>query len=1527
MVFVEPAFPRGKIQPEPGEKVRERKKKAPQEQYGAASMQDEKARRLRPKQRHRLMQDDNENDDEEVQQSATSAPMLSMNLIQEGMLVLGCVRRVVRTNLDITLPGRLRGIVPIIAISDAYSKRLQSMIDAQSMGDCPMLEQLYKEGDLVYVKVFRKQKQHPQLLLSLKPTDLHSELTASQLVPGLMLSSTVLVKEDHGYTMDTGVRNVRAFLPYKNVNKNPTDIGRNIMCLIESVKETGTGATVLLKACHPEEPRQLDVEDATIETIMPGCQVTFSVGEPVKYGLQGMIFDDTVPAFVNTYMLDKVTSTPEKYTMFQQLPATLLYVLPLTNQVFVSLVPYANNRAVMPENPIPIGSIIERAFVKNVDNMGVWMQQGKQQRILLPRSTILRQQADELGNFEESTVMAKYMPRQHYRVRVVHYDPLERTYIVTDDVENCAAERIQSMDDVIIGQTYKCLVRTVNDNGVLVALDNVKGSVSRAFLDRNVPLKKGEKVMLRAVCYQTGEPYVLFTNHPQLLDESVSILSSWDQLESSDLHSQSYHGVVNKITPAYFMISFFNNMHGILFRNIAHVQQDMKKMGKLQQGVVEKFHLRRFNRMENRLELYLPVSFETDEAMQVQQVEQVTVSCIHATGVEVQTEADETGTIALECFSEFGEHNPLYVRLLREGERLAAIKLGPGGNFSVRCASYFQQHQSSVANVRVGNLLKASCFTVNDKLYARLLLRGNTDPVEVQMENDSMVAMEEGSIIMVRVSDICKPTAKSSAWRLKVSTDLKDVCLKGVQDVRNFTATYLEDVETLLQRYRDRKKFPFASYTLGQEVVCTIESIVPDSNKMAVEVCGTEPSAVVAKGIALTVLSESSSGYSVGTKVPGRVVWLDVERKLVHVCVDEPLFKRIQPADGKKKKIVANDNDSDCWVLFSNRYVHVCCQKNGPSSSLVIVPAKHHYNDLTMLQLTGNSIILQHVEPLKKLIFGLDKESYERYSSYAIANFLDQAEDQNEGNDDNDTSKGDENSMDNSSSNIKDYDPASETPSKKVTKRKNDTDTREGKIVTKKLKKDKTDQKQKKSDKILPPAKLSMEQSSDPKLKKKKNASVNMKEGEVVAKKDKKKKKQANSTLTVSNTPAPVEKKKKQKKEKNPPFLIDQLDGATDIVFIPQLDGTEDQQSSGKKSGAVKRKHTNAGESSGLPGATNFWDSTPVYKRAAVDSSDDDASDSDEEGKKETDVKKRTTAKERFEAMKQEEQRLRKIEEELANPSLDPHTPDQFDRLLLAQPNNSMLWIRYMVFHMESAELEKARAVGRKALKAINFREEAERLNVWIALLNLELRYETVDSFKQVLLEAIQYNDAYKVYERSLDILIDCEKHAEVREILDLLLRKFRKQTEMWFLVADAWYRIGQGNKVKPLLSQALKSLPTRDHIPLIVKFAFLHNRNGNRDEAHLLFEQILTSYPKRTDIWSQYVDMLVKDNLVENARQILERAIMQRLPMKNMKTLYTKFVNFEEKHGDRDSVRRVKQMAADYVQAQLNNAGVKGGE
>uniref|UniRef100_A0A182VQ69 Pre-mRNA-splicing factor Syf1/CRNKL1-like C-terminal HAT-repeats domain-containing protein n=1 Tax=Anopheles minimus TaxID=112268 RepID=A0A182VQ69_9DIPT len=881
------------------------------------------------------------------------------------------------------------------------------------------------------------------------------------------------------------------------------------------------------------------------------------------------------------------------------------------------------------------------------------------------------------------------------------------------------------------------------------------------------------------------------------------------------------------------------------------------------------------------------------------------------------------------------------MRLLKEGRTVAVVQTNTD-TYSMRLIPYFKEHPKHIESVESGALLKGSCSTVNGVLYVTPLLSNFSQQIEVKRK-ENYCEVKDGSIMMMRVLDVKK--SSKEGYNLHVSTALLDVCENGKQDVFNFMVEYLKDVKNLIQRYQEAN-YAFANYTLGELVECVVESIVPESNKLAVEVRAIDKETKnAAKGIATAILpNQPASSYKVGKKVPGRVVWIDVERKLVHVCLDPPLVERILPEDspmGTKYPV----NPVQCWVLFANNYVQVCCLQTVPLNALVIVPVKHHYNDMVDRgNNTTNTVKVRLLWNYEKMFFAMQEQMvlfYEmcfatahakqgRIHRQQASKTIDEPSINKEDESENDAY--DVSPMEGMTRVADNEGEDADATYDRMDEESDDglsipTPTTRSIINGKKQKKKATSKSSKKGDdktkrkrKIVAEAMENVEQKQLAlKKKKKKISPAEDLEVATVAKQPKSVSEKGKKSILLIGNRVSAEKPKLKKKKS--PFVIDQLDGANDF-YLQQLDGTGDiAMGEDKKEGARKRKRTTDGK--GLPGAINFWDSTPVYKRTVSDSSDDEAQNSDDE-QCETVGKMRLSAKERFEAMKKEEERLRKIEDELANPSMDPHTPDQFDRLVLAQPNNSMLWIRYMAFHMESAELDKARAVGRKALKAIHFREETDRLNVWMALLNLEIRYETVDSFKEVLQEAVQYNDAFKVYSRAVDILIDCQKHAEVQELLELLLKKFRKQNDMWFLVADAWYRIGQGGKVKPLLSQALKSLPVREHIPIIVKFAFLHNRNENRDEAHLLFEQILTSYPKRTDIWSQYIDMLVKDDLVGNARQILERAIMQRLPMKNMKTLYTKYVNFEETHGDRDSVRRVKQMAADYVQAQLNNAGIK---
>lgn len=68
------------------------------------------------------------------------------------------------------------------------------------------------------------------------------------------------------------------------------------------------------------------------------------------------------------------------------------------------------------------------------------------------------------------------------------------------------------------------------------------------------------------------------------------------------------------------------------------------------------------------------------------------------------------------------------------------------------------------------------------------------------------------------------------------------------------------------------------------------------------------------------------------------------------------------------------------------------------------------------------------------------------------------------------------------------------------------------------------------------------------------------------------------------------------------------------------------------------------------------------------------------------------------------EKALVQREAELMDPSLRPQDAAAFERLLLASPNSSLLWLQYMAHHLQATQIEQARAVAERALKTISFR-------------------------------------------------------------------------------------------------------------------------------------------------------------------------------------------------------------------------------
>jgi rRNA biogenesis protein RRP5 len=57
---------------------------------------------------------------------------------------------------------------------------------------------------------------------------------------------------------------------------------------------------------------------------------------------------------------------------------------------------------------------------------------------------------------------------------------------------------------------------------------------------------------------------------------------------------------------------------------------------------------------------------------------------------------------------------------------------------------------------------------------------------------------------------------------------------------------------------------------------------------------------------------------------------------------------------------------------------------------------------------------------------------------------------------------------------------------------------------------------------------------------------------------------------------------------------------------------------------------------------------------------------------------------------------------------------------LIADQDQSYLWIQYMAFMLDKLDVEAARKVAERAVKAIGMTAEADKLNLWIAYMNLE---------------------------------------------------------------------------------------------------------------------------------------------------------------------------------------------------------------
>ncbi|CAG9128103.1 unnamed protein product [Plutella xylostella] len=402
----------------------------------------------------------------------------------------------------------------------------------------------------------------------------------------------------------------------------------------------------------------------------------------------------------------------------------------------------------------------------------------------------------------------------------------------------------------------------------------------------------------------------------------------------------------------------------------------------------------------------------------------------------------------------------------------------------------------------------------------------------------------------------------------------------------------------------------------------------------------------------------------------------------------------------------------------------------------------------------------------------------------------------------------------------------------------------------------------------------------------------------------------------IPETEESKEWKKKDKKKKEiaevKEAVEDKITELRDEGKVDKVNKKETKRKDKAKEGKKSKAEAAVVTELDVPSAKDFWTMDVDTLNQNVQKEVESSSSSDEEDTTQPKKKrKKLSVSEKLAKARAEDERVRALE--LAREAA-PASVEGYERALLASPDDSRLWISYMALHLQATEIEKARAVARRALSAISFREEQEKLNVWLALLNLENRFGTKETMQKTLEEALQMNDTYEVHSKLLDIYADTAKVQELSTLIDLMTRRY-KSGGCFTRCGAAAYRAGLVDAARRAMQHAIKVLDKREHVNVLVQFALLEASSGSRERAEALFEQLLGAYPQRVDVCCTYVDMMVKAKELEQCRQVLERMTSLKLPARKMKVLFKKWIEVEEKFGDEKQIESVRQKAMEFIE------------
>ncbi|XP_035222026.1 protein RRP5 homolog isoform X1 [Stegodyphus dumicola] len=479
--------------------------------------------------------------------------LLNNQTVMTEMLLLGCV---IETRTDcflMSLPGCLVGFVPITNISTKFSERITKYASGEGLEELS-LDSVIKLGMCMPCKVLeiiqRNSGRKPKITLSIKPEDIHSHLKLQSLYLKMVLHVSIHSMEDHGYTVDVGIKGVRGFLPFTSEDdQSKLQPGEIIPTYITKISGN---SVVLGKLNFNETFPEVTNENIRLDSILPGANVSGYVTEikkPFAY-LNCLNFEGCA----NVLSL----GCSSKKVHLGKVSGTVLYIQPVSNIIYLLL----------SSKPTP-NSFSTFFHIKKFDliqnsKFEFWYRNHGYCKIQRNIFGFFNKEdnANDKSNLMNHLSKDCVIPRA--RAVFLHYiDNLVqlslKPYITDIDIKR--------IEEIKIGDVFEATVKRHLEGGMIAFVSPGLNGYIRYVHMSDVYVTKPEKLfpvgskLICRVVYTDNTSVLYLTCKSSLVNlPKDEILQSYE-----DAHEgKHYKGVIVQITDKYIIVLFFNNVKGMV---------------------------------------------------------------------------------------------------------------------------------------------------------------------------------------------------------------------------------------------------------------------------------------------------------------------------------------------------------------------------------------------------------------------------------------------------------------------------------------------------------------------------------------------------------------------------------------------------------------------------------------------------------------------------------------------------------------------------------------------------------------------------------------------------------------------------------------------------------------------------------------------------------------------------------------------------------------------------------------------------